>query len=474
MVLPGPDPTPTQSGTAISTFENYLAFWFSLDLCDSTSYPQGPCTPISDANPGATTGNALLELQFYPPGFSTGGFVLFPVSCDSTHWCAALTIDSLECTSGFAHCNPQCTEPVNFALIQTDGVPTGPPGPKTATLASFTPNSNTLLMNPSDKLKITIQDNGISLEPLITDVTAGTVGYMEASAANHFQNANAGTAAGSTCTSSNFSDFNFRPEFSTASAVNIGPWEDLTANVNFAIETGHFELCPDAACSAGADADSDDLGSCFPAGPVGGCFGKDVDFDGIPYAPNWPDGAANHPTSLMLSPPLSFASGAYGAGYGTFVFETDIIASESGCSTLTGVGCTVPPKNAAGASVFYPFYSTTSSTTCDPFLFGNDQPATANDYGKDAQYGTVTARPFGSAGNLFVLFSSTPQITPVCTPAGGGVGVPEFSLPLLLVASLAFLGVAVFMKARGNGLASGGVSLAVRSSFLRILAKRAK
>ena len=29
------------------------------------------------------------------------------ISCDDTHWCAALTIDSLECTDGFAVCNRQ-------------------------------------------------------------------------------------------------------------------------------------------------------------------------------------------------------------------------------------------------------------------------------------------------------------------------------------------------------------------------------
>ena len=52
------------------------------------------------------------------------------ISCDDTHWCAALTIDSLECTEGFATCNTACEEPVNFACIQRNGVPDGPPSPQ--------------------------------------------------------------------------------------------------------------------------------------------------------------------------------------------------------------------------------------------------------------------------------------------------------------------------------------------------------
>ena len=45
------------------------------------------------------------------------------------------TIDSLECTgNGFVGpCNNNCVEPVNFAFIQTNGVPTGPPARSSAT-----------------------------------------------------------------------------------------------------------------------------------------------------------------------------------------------------------------------------------------------------------------------------------------------------------------------------------------------------
>ena len=78
-----------------------------------------------------------MELQFCPPGFTP-----FPdsASCSATQWCGALTIDSLECSYGFATCNNNCIEPVNFAFLQTNGVPAGPPAPQTATLRSMLGN----------------------------------------------------------------------------------------------------------------------------------------------------------------------------------------------------------------------------------------------------------------------------------------------------------------------------------------------
>ena len=71
-----------------------------MDLCDPNSTPLTPCTPVSDSNaptanfPGG--GDAFMELQFYPPGFAPFSD---NISCDDTHWCSALTIDSLECSA---------------------------------------------------------------------------------------------------------------------------------------------------------------------------------------------------------------------------------------------------------------------------------------------------------------------------------------------------------------------------------------
>src|ERR1035437_8946458 len=115
-----------------------------MAMCDSSSYPQTPCSPLSDSNAATATnpggGSAFMEMQFYPPGNPP---FLDNESCDGSHWCAALTIDSLECTANFATCNPNCEEPVNFAFIQTDGVP-DPNG--------AIPDNKTLLMNPGDQL----------------------------------------------------------------------------------------------------------------------------------------------------------------------------------------------------------------------------------------------------------------------------------------------------------------------------------
>jgi hypothetical protein len=52
------------------------------------------------------------------------------------------------CTFGFATCNNNCIEPVNFAYMQTNGVPAGPPSPQLANVNTFTPNRHTLMFNP--------------------------------------------------------------------------------------------------------------------------------------------------------------------------------------------------------------------------------------------------------------------------------------------------------------------------------------
>ena len=94
-------------------------------MCDPKSYPQNPCTPDSDSNVRleqrpAAAGSAFMELQLYPPGYTP---FVDSESCSVTKWCAALTIDSLECNFNFGTCNANCEEPVNFAFLQTNGVP---------------------------------------------------------------------------------------------------------------------------------------------------------------------------------------------------------------------------------------------------------------------------------------------------------------------------------------------------------------
>lgn len=130
-------PTTSRPGRDVThNFELTVAPWFSMNLCDPHSDPQLPCTPRSDKNaphsgyPGG--GAAFMELQFYPPGFAP---FIDSISCDNTHWCSALTIDSVECDAA-GTCNDNCIEPVNFAFIQTNGVPTGAPSPQRSNLAT--------------------------------------------------------------------------------------------------------------------------------------------------------------------------------------------------------------------------------------------------------------------------------------------------------------------------------------------------
>ena len=112
-------------------------------MCDPKSYPQNPCTPDSDTNSGSISdpnaaGSAFMELQLYPPGYTP---FVDSESCSATKWCAALTIDSLECNFNFATCNTNCEEPVNFAYLQTNGVPAGPPSPQLTDVSTFLPNA---------------------------------------------------------------------------------------------------------------------------------------------------------------------------------------------------------------------------------------------------------------------------------------------------------------------------------------------
>jgi hypothetical protein len=235
---PAAAPTVTPNGKTVSDYaELSPAPWFGLPICDPNSYPQNPCTPDSDSNGGAindpnAAGSAFLELQFYPPGY--GPFVDAP-SCDASHWCAALTIDSLESQFNFANINTACEEPVNFAFLQRNGVPAGPPSPQLTDVSTFTPNSQTLLMNPGDVVATTLRDTPDGLLALVRDLTTHKTGYIVASGKNGFMNTNYKTCAGT--------PFNFHPEYNTARQQNQVPWAALEGGVLMQQETGHFEPC---------------------------------------------------------------------------------------------------------------------------------------------------------------------------------------------------------------------------------------
>jgi len=421
---PAAAPTVSHPGDDITHyFELSPAPWFSMDICDPNSTPLLPCTPESDANaphglyPGG--GSAFLELQFYPPGFAP---FQDSVSCDGTHWCAALNIDSLACTASFT-CNNRCTEPVNFSFLETDGVPPGPPSPQLADLATFTPDSHTLLMNPGDHLVVHIYDakvkGGSALETRVTDQTTGQSGYAIASGANGFMNTNPLTCAGT--------PFDFQPEYSSAKPGDIIPWGPGAYDINTEFEIGHFEACTritgqktitegtftdtyydychgpyETKGDAGSSLEPNDA-PCYPAGDthggisapdvVTGCLVEfkaigDLDYDGSPYWADWPDSTTPDafPSSFLQHQPTSG-----GGTYPDIQFVTDMSATENHCNTVTGKGCVMPPP---GPGHFYPYWTLAKVGNTCVWEFGNMR--NGNDFGGFREYGSVGPNTIGA------------------------------------------------------------------------------
>jgi hypothetical protein len=232
---PATAPTPTGSVSDYGMLS--VAPWFGLPICDPLSYPQNPCKPNSDSNKGGIAnpkdaGSAFMELQFYPPGYTP---FVDSTSCSKTQWCAALTIDSLECTFAFKTCNNNCIEPVNFAYLQTNGVPAGPPAPQDPSLSTYTGNSHTLKMNPGDVLKVSISSPKGGLLAKVRDLTTHKTGYIQASAKNGF--------ADTSLSNCNGHKHTFRAEYNTAKKGNQVPWAALEGGVLMEQEIGHFEGC---------------------------------------------------------------------------------------------------------------------------------------------------------------------------------------------------------------------------------------
>jgi hypothetical protein len=239
---PAGTPTTSPSGTTVSDYAELSPTpWFGLPICDSNSFPVGPCTPDSDSNT-TSAGDAFMELQFYPPGY---GPFLDSISTDPTHWVSAINIDSFECVGSMGSCfspNTNCIEPLNFAILARNGQPAGPPSPQLATVNTFMTNADTLLMNAGDTLKVSIfevPDGGSpnvgGLETRIDDLTTGQSGYMIASAANGFMH-----TAPSNCTGTPYS---FHAEYDTAKQSNQVGWAALEGGVLMEHEIGHFEPC---------------------------------------------------------------------------------------------------------------------------------------------------------------------------------------------------------------------------------------
>jgi hypothetical protein len=413
---------PNQAGTGGTwNFQQRIAFWFGMALCETQSYPNPgqPCTPDSDTNIkdeanrnspnwiGRHAGTGFLELQFYPPGWTP---FLIGTSCDPTKWCAAMAVfglsDSLTQINNVDCLERAGEEWANFAFITKSGVPHAPPDPLNFTDATFTPNPATdLFMNAGDELTISIHDSAAGLVTAITDSTTKQSGSMTASAANGFAHP-LFQPNESTCHEAPYS---FHPMYATSNEHTRVPWAAHSYNVAFSDEIGHFEYCSRAengVCRVPGPGDEsapdiDDF-NCFNADEsmlvkIGGCIGADVDFDGTSYQPDWPGTLVDpvrdrqlHSESMVFTSPLTG-----GANYERVAFEADLPAIEGfvGCDTSTGTGCTNPPKGAA----FYPIYSTQGRTPCAWQEGGTHIPGTTNTFGgtSTSEYGPLIRLLYG-------------------------------------------------------------------------------
>jgi len=467
-------PTISPTGKTVSDYaELSPAPWFGLPICDPDSYPQNPCKPDSDSNAGAISnpndaGSAFMELQFYPPGYQP---FQDAISCDATHWCAAVTIDSLESQFNFVGLNANCEEPVNFAYLQRDGVPTGPPSPQLTNVSTFLPNHQTLLMNPGDTLAVTIRDTRQGLLTAVRDLTTHQTGFMVASARNGFMNTNFKTCAGT--------PFSFHPEYNTASQQNQVPWAALEGGVLMEQEIGHFEpcaslanpmaytaspagqtfsdaktaqtcvggfegagktgegpcdpstgVCQNVSTEAGTTCPSDNFMSgalcefsdmtCVPAGP------RPVEFNGTVAKLSWPISGCQD--NFFQNGDLDFDGSSYAKDWpdGQWNHPTSFayigpfshgkaypqVQFESNAGGSEN-GCNIATGTGcteppAGAK-FYPFWTLGRGAAGCVWNFGNVIPGrTVQSFGGDAEYGTPDIARFGGTSTSPVL--SNPQL----------------------------------------------------------------
>jgi hypothetical protein len=458
-------------------FQLHPAFWFGMAMCDDQSAPNpggspsaGPnnkCIADSDQNVYTSTdpsdshyigkhpGAGFMEMQFYPPGWFD--------SNSATQWTAALNIDSLSenYNTGQGN-NAACggaIEYVNFAFIQTDGIPF-PPGSPSPLGPFVSTNANTLFMNPGDELIVTLNDTEHGLKVVVQDVTSGQTGFMVASAANGFAQI-LFDPNGTDCDFATHNlPYDFHPMYATSSEKTRVPWAAHSYNIAFSDEIGHFEYCSTVTAEGGACASNpphdppainDDVG-CFDAGfavsfglvPIGGCLGEDDDFDGVPYRRHvWPGtfrdrerDARYHAQPVVFTSPLFSGHGERAQNYQRVAFETDMPRIEfsttprcqrhvsNPADPSPGTGCVNPPVGAD----FYPIYSTShNSHGCvwklgGPFIAGTD-----NNFGGSSitEYGTtglVLSYPVsnGQPGYILEDFRRVLAENPCPASSGGG------------------------------------------------------
>ena len=389
---------PSDFTQPVASFRLYTAFWFGMALCDSQSAPEfthAECTPDSDTNifngsdptkpdyAGHRPGGAYMELQFYPPATSSQN----PPSCDSTHWCAALNVDSFsadqtaipETFNNFDCQDNYGDEPVNLAWVTRSGNATASSALVSNSLGRAPVTGDVLKMNPGNTVGISMSDTPSGFQVSITDYTTGQQGTMVATAAHGFRQVVFDPNAESCATN----PYTFHPMFATSNE-NTRVWTAHTYNVAFSMEIGHQN-------QDGYTGDGD------------------TTFSGPSYLHDWSGSlppavdSTLHPTSVAFPSPLFMpASGKGSDQYDRVAFEADmpLIEDEQSCSTKDGTNCTNPPSAAA----FYPIYSASNPFFSCNWHFGDTQiEGTANLFGGDAaaEYGPILDTFFPGLGFRF-------------------------------------------------------------------------
>jgi hypothetical protein len=443
--LPKDPPTrPVQDGSGGTFgFQLHGTFWIGMVLCDPNGSPNpdgaaldghatAPCTPDSNSNIfasenpsnshyfGLGPGQAVEEMQFYPPGW-----VPWPagIGCTARQWCAAMNIDTFSDNENTGDLNNTAClntvgpEPVNFAFVTKNGVATAPAN--AGAPQHFVPvPARDMLMNSGDNLTVHLFDTPNGLKVTIHDHTTHATGSMTASSANGF-----GTVVfDPKATKCTISPLNFHPEYSTSTPQTRNFNAAHTDNISFTDEIGHFEYCaqvandPISSClkPLGPDTNNADVGPdpagdddfCLPASAsldvkIGGCGDIDGDFDSVSYTDSWPGSISNpvadrllHPTSELFSSPTTVG----GANFTSMAFESNISRDESADTEFQaavpcqrhflnpmdphpGVGCVNPPPG----SVFYPFFSITGTgSACMWQEGGRYIPGTRREFGGSA------------------------------------------------------------------------------------------
>ncbi len=183
--------------------------------------------------------------------------------------------------------------------------------------------------------------------------------------------------------------FNFQPEYNTAPAQNVIPWGFGPYMINSEFEIGHFEPCTRSPAAEPGDARTGDTyytncygpvrdaarrtptlepddAPCYPFGDthggtaapnlVTGCdvfidaIG-DLDYDGTPYYPDWPNSVTPGPVPVDV--PAAAADHRVGQRYPQIQFVTDNSATQfnTNCDPVIGSGLRAP---AAGTGELLP------------------------------------------------------------------------------------------------------------------------